>query len=196
MCLSQFLIARVPTNPEFQLPLTWSETVPWWFINKAYHFLGRRPPPSVIIGLPSSDKNAQDPSKLPEFVKFGETLYTFLQSESGRIVVTTFGDLSHNHSNSTTLFPYYKGAKVFDNSCLSWASERIDETNFIKKTLDLMENGYRTRYLYSCGFRGLVTLQGVINELILEGDGYAQGSVVGYSYPTYFGMMVAYFEIF
>ncbi|OXA59983.1 uncharacterized protein LOC110843953 [Folsomia candida] len=198
--LIEMLMVGAPDNQK--LPLNWGEAIPMWFINEAYKAQSLSPPKSVIIGMPTS--YARVPEKIPDLVKIGRDIWTFLKSElqEKRVAVVVSCDLSHYHSTDpTSPYPFDPDAQPFDDLCVLWSRLDIDRDSAAEggKSSDtlLKKAGSITDHIGSCGYTGLALLQGILASCATDPDQtIAQEFVsnfIEYSWPTYYGMLVAHF---
>lgn len=204
-----------------------------WFINEAYKAQSLSPPKSVIIGMPTSyarvpvfiilptfcpenrsisfhlDLISQIiiysmQEKIPDLVKIGRDIWTFLKSElqEKRVAVVVSCDLSHYHSTDpTSPYPFDPDAQPFDDLCVLWSRLDIDRDSAAEggKSSDtlLKKAGSITDHIGSCGYTGLALLQGILASCATDPDQtIAQEFVsnfIEYSWPTYYGMLVAHF---
>lgn len=184
-------IFRAPTD---LLPLRWGEVIPWWFINNAAKKVGFQLPPVIFIGQPLKRRSGTQ-KMIPELLKLGKDIYQWTESNetiaSKNIVILISSDLSHYHSaDPTSPYQFSEYATVFDDYVKEWAGTDMNlpnnEIGFDK--LITKAGGY-VDVIGSCGYAGLVSLHGVLNEAVQNGSNF-KAQILDYSAPTYYGMMV------
>ncbi|KAJ6636478.1 Protein TTE1956 [Pseudolycoriella hygida] len=179
-------------TPKETLPLRWGEVIPWWFINNAAENAGFQLPPVIYIGQPS--KRSQE-GMIPELLKLGKNIYQWTESNenvaSKNIVVVISSDLSHYHSDDpTSPYAFNEVATVFDEYIKQWAEIDMNSSNNQTSYDKLITKaGGCVDPAGSCGYTGLVTLHGILDEAVHRGSNF-KAEVLDYSAPTYYGMMV------
>jgi aromatic ring-opening dioxygenase LigB subunit len=181
------------------LPLAWAEVVPFWFISEAYKSAGLLPPKAIPIGIPTRRGTTPTSVFIPELLKLGGDIWSFIKEQKDlRIAFVVSCDLSHYHSKDpTSPYEFNEDAVPFDNFCVDWAQldlslEEVDGSN--EKLLD-EGGGSLADHIGSCGYTGLVILQGVLTSCVkdpVEGKTF-KANFLEYSWPTYYGMMVNHF---
>jgi len=196
-------ILNVGAADSDKLPLRWGEAVPWWFIQEAYNAANKMAPPAVIVGIPV---RVRSESGIQELIKIGSDIWTFVKTNLSdkRVAIVTSGDLAHAHStNETSPYPFHPDAQPFDDKIVAWSKIDIDETQshpnsssnqlLLRDTLPLFSNAL------TCGYTGLVLLQGVLTACASDPDPMFQrnftANLIDYSWPTYYGMMVNSFVV-
>ncbi|KAJ3122351.1 hypothetical protein HK100_012031 [Physocladia obscura] len=173
-----------------QLPLRWAEVVPIAFL------LSLNPETAYTYLIVSFPRNQSDETNLA----FGAALFSFLHNilpESDRVAVVISGDLSHAHSTNEKNPIYLPDpraslpvndfiAQLFDSKIAEWISSG-DRNVLLKEASPIIDNAL------SCGFGAFVWLQGGFDALssILS----FSGTVLENRHPTYFGMIVAIYNV-
>lgn len=144
-------------------------------------------------------------SKIPDLIKIGQDIWKFLKSPSireRRVAVVISCDLSHYHSTDpTSPYPFNPDAQRFDDLCHTWSKLNIDKEAAAEGSLSndtlLRKAGALTDHIGSCGYTGLTILQGILTSAAGDPDpSLAQEFIsyfLQYSWPTYYGMLVAHF---
>ncbi len=134
----------------------------------------------------------------------GKDIWTFLKSNlrERKVAVVISCDLSHYHSTDpTSPYPFDPDAQPFDDLCHFWAKFDIDkdaaaEGSVSNETL-IKKAGALTDHIGSCGYTGLAVLQGILTSAAGDLDQTAAqeftAHFLDYSWPTYYGMLVAHF---
>jgi aromatic ring-opening dioxygenase LigB subunit len=179
------------------LPLRWGEVIPLWFMQQPYKNNTMNPEPfpkCVILSVPR--KRLTEPEcMVTECLDLGKELGKYFSNSNKRVVVVVSGDMAHTHiTNKTNDFSNMSvdlsqdEADIFDQAIGTWAGDPINN----EKTL-IDSSRIVTKYL-SCGYTGFVILQGLLKEISSRGS-QIKGNVLCNCHPTYYGMMVAMFEI-
>jgi len=163
--------------------------------------MGVSVPQAVILGQPM--KRLDDTEGMtPELLKLGKDTWNFINKEMNdkRVAVVISCDLSHAHSaDPTSPYPFDKDAVPFDNFVTTWAKINIDSSQVppdSESNQALLSNGGSlVNHILSCGYTGLVLLQGILTSAAADPDQPLQftANLMDYSWPTYFGMMVCNF---
>ena len=187
------------------LPVSWGEIIPLSFVQN-----GTEGPALVAVSVPTRRYNFSA-EMVPELASLGRTWGSVLAASPKRIAVVISSDLAHTHLASGP-YGFCKCAEPFDMSVGEWARTmrsdaiRVDAKNFQQKGAE------------SCGFTGLVFLDGVLDTVarggVAVGLGTGPGSVLSKeephlntnatntnwssellanAHPTYYGMAVARF---
>ena len=147
-----------------------------------------------------------------ELTSLGKNLANALNALSQRTVVVVSADLAHTHLSSGP-YGFSKDAEPFDQACGAWA-RTLDSDVLLQTALKHAVNAE------SCGYTGLVVLDGLMSEmsaqkkeldtrgqvplkpLQLRGSSVVSdtpkwnaSAVVGPFHPTYYGMMTAFFQL-
>lgn len=168
--------------------------IPWWFIEKAAQSAGFHLPPVICIGQPQ--RISLDTEKMiPELLTLGKSIYQWTELNENvaqkKIVVVISSDLSHYHSaDPTSPYQFSEFAAEFDEYIKEWAQMDINSTTETESFDRLITKaGALANRVATCGYTGLVTLHGLLNEAVKRGFKY-QSKFIYYSVPTYYGMMV------
>ncbi|RWS23105.1 hypothetical protein B4U80_13436 [Leptotrombidium deliense] len=179
------------------LQLRWGEVIPWWFINDEAKKANVSLPKAVIISLPFNMRDAMS-ANVPAAIKLGNDIYDLLNNahflKSKKVAFVISVDLSHNHSKcKTSRYPYLPACEEYDSHPLNWAKLDVNATNFEQSDNELLVKAAAlVDNLDSCGYIGLVILQGVFKRIVDSG-GELVAHFVEYAVPTYFGMLCSYF---
>eukprot|EP00727_Mastigamoeba_balamuthi_P008894 m51a1_g4627 hypothetical protein (307) ;mRNA; f:317241-318356 len=158
-------------------PLRWGEVVPLWFARPALAAGAK-----VVVATQPTRRIDDTAAMVPEMLSLGASLHRALDSLEQRVVVVVSCDLAHTHDPSGP-YGYSDAAAPFDDAVARWAREGdraalvADARAYVNKAL-------------SCGYLGLVTLQGAVDE---AEHGQWKSAVCAVSHPEYYGMMVATF---
>ncbi|KAJ3175646.1 hypothetical protein HK101_010621 [Irineochytrium annulatum] len=181
-------------------PLRWGEVVPIHFLlecNPDVEFIVISPPSPG--GSSSNDRSKTSKARIPVNLEYGRHLISHLHFLPKRVSVIVSGDLSHAHPLPPgPTNPIYlpdsrwdmptnaEAARAFDGAVAEWV-ETGKGAALLQDAADIVEEAM------SCGFDGMVWLQGGIEWLKAQGV-EMKGTVLEIVSPTYFGMMVASFE--
>lgn len=159
--------------------LHWGEVLPLELLRRAGN---GHLPPVLVLGLPLSRYN-QSSAIAVGVQHLGEQLGRLLAS-SNRVAFVVSTDLAHRHWANTT-FGFSPDAAIFDSYMGKWGSTLDDDALMGARVLGMVD------HIYSCGYLGMVLLQGV-----LAASGHAWEAVLTAesSAPTYYGMMSALFK--
>ena len=117
---------------------------------------------------------------LTELQTLGSRLYDLLDAMDARVTVIVSADLAHTH-DADGPYGYSPSAQPFDTFVGKWAASR--------KPLYLLQSAAGlVDAAKSCGFTGLVMLQGMMSRANVW-----TSKVLANDHPSYYGMMVAAF---
>ena len=156
------------------LPISWGEIIPLSFLNDKLRSS------TVLIGMPLSRYN-HSVEMVPELLEVGAALFDALDAEEKTYAVIISSDLAHTHLASGP-YGYCPCAEPYDQAVGKWAREQSRSA--------LLEDAAKQQGLgaMSCGFTGLVLLEGVLAKAQWRSQNLAN------FHPTYYGMMVANFS--
>jgi aromatic ring-opening dioxygenase LigB subunit len=160
--------------------LRWGEVIPLWFIQKELDENVKY----VIMSQPMRRMNMN--SLIDELLVIGKGMYHFCQEHESvrdkRVAVVISGDLAHTHASDG---PYglSECAQKFDSIIEQWVQTQKSDL-LIDSALQVVTDAK------SCGYSGLVMLDGLLKE---ANDSY-ESVLLSNLHPTYFGMLVAYFQ--
>jgi len=159
------------------MPLRWGEVIPLWFMQSRLVKLLTR---TLIMSQPSR-RNVDGQAMIPELLRVGSQIYSFLDALPERVIVVISSDLAHTHSADGP-YGFSPSAAPFDIACGKWAST-LDAEPLLETAGSLLKDAL------SCGYTGMVMLHGMIRS-----SGVAwQPRLYANFYPTYYGMLVATF---
>ena len=157
------------------LPIRWGEVVPTWFLQEIKTDY-------MVLTQPTRRLN-QALDMIPELVKLGQDVCSYLQNLNKKVFVLISGDMAHTYQADG---PYgiHPSAQPFDNAVEKWA-KTMDKKFLVEEAGSMLYSAL------ACGFTGFVFLDSVLKstkqKIIPE--------VFCNLHPTYYGMMVAKFEI-
>ncbi len=154
--------------------LRWGEVIPLWFLYKEYN---EKLPPTCILSQPSR-RYTEAPQMVTELKRLGKNINRYFEKNEKRVVVIISGDLAHTHQE-TGPYGYSEDAEKFDASFSRWVEGESDA---------FFEMISLTNTALSCGFTGIMMLQG-----ILEDKEVKERVLLENLHPTYYGMPVAKF---
>lgn len=157
------------------LPISWGEILPLTYL-RSYGKL----PPVVPMSFPLRRFN-HSAEMFDELLLLGSEIGQFLDQLPQRVLWLVSADLAHTHLK-TGPYGYCPCAQPYDDACSKWAAAG----GSLEALQDAKE--YQRKGAMSCGFTGLVALQG-----FLKAAGW-KGTVLANEHPTYYGMMVAKFS--
>lgn len=159
----------------------------------------------------------------PLLINFGRLIRSWCNQSSQRILLVISGDQAHTHSWSSQLPTIYQPdpscfsrfpqsgtqySKEFDEIISDWITgkrSKFDNKLYqLDEKLVLNEAGNIEKYALSCGYVGSLTMQGIMeNDLIENRTDHASEPINPSSHwlltdfishcPTYYGMMAALF---
>jgi len=191
--LNRIKIANIPSegivgySDDMPIPIRWGEVIPIWFISQPYYNYSIKPialPKFVFLSLPRI--RLTEPELLVnDCLKLGKEIFEYFNLLDKKVIVITSADLAHTHDKSR-LNTVEDEADLFDKSIELWATNPNENENVLLECSKIV-----TKYK-SCGYLGIVILQGVLRQLkdIKE----IKSEVLCNEHPTYFGMMVAKFN--
>ena len=155
------------------LPISWGEIIPLSFLSE------RLRENLILIGQPLRRYN-HSVAMIPELLDLGRVLYEELEKDPRTFAVLISSDLAHTHLASGP-YGYCPCAEPFDRDVNRWAETQNADA--------LLVDAARQQQLgaMSCGFTGLVMLQGLLAQAKFTSKSLAN------FHPTYYGMMVATF---
>jgi aromatic ring-opening dioxygenase LigB subunit len=164
--------------------LGWGEVIPLSFLAKARNGTAHRDPPAaakVLVFSQPERRYNHSVAMIPELLRVGGVLHAELSAMSERVAVIISADLAHTHLASG---PYglSPAAEPFDLAVGEWAR------TLQSAALVLTAAKWAPKAL-SCGYTGLVMLQGLITASEAAGNPFAVAVVEGPYHPTYYGML-------
>lgn len=161
--------------------LHWGEVLPLELLRRAF---GGKLPPVLPLGLPLSRYN-HSAAIAPDMLQLGRQLGRILNRDmSLRTAIIVSTDLAHTHWGNTS-FGFSPDAAPFDDAMGRWAAT-LDEAALVgDATLRLVN------HIYSCGYLGMVLLQGALAETHAS---FLPSLLVKPAAPTYYGMLAATFK--
>ncbi|XP_050402207.2 protein CA_C1420 [Patella vulgata] len=167
-----------PEESTEPFPLRWGEVIP-------LHFMPNLNQTKVVIlSQPSRRYNDDMPTMIPELLKLGYDIGKYFESKKKTAVVIISADLAHTHSKDGP-YGYSDAAQPFDDACGKWV-ENLDEQSLTKEAASYVIKAK------SCGYTGLVMLQGLLSASS-GGIMSWQSQLYANYHPSYYGMMVASF---
>lgn len=155
-----------------EAPLRWGEVVPLWFLREVQTKY-------IVMSQPLRRYQPLDMTK--ELLMMGQSLYDFLQTSAKRVVVVVSGDLAHTHQDGLH-YRYSSSAEPFDQAIEDWVrSQNIEDL--------VVTAGSFLEEALCCGYASFVMLHGLLER------GNFRNEFVVRSHPTYFGMLVASFQV-
>jgi len=164
------------------LPVSWGEILPLSFVNSS-EASGRQMPPVVILSVPYRRYN-HSAEMVPEMLQLGAALAEELHQDSRRIAWITSADLAHTHLSSGP-YGFCACAKPFDVAIGRWMQELDSEALLVEATKQQKLGAA------SCGFTGLVLLEGAVD--VLDRSSW-DSKLLAIAAPTYYGMAIATFR--
>ena len=155
------------------LPISWGEIIPMSFIDNHNSM--------ILLGQPLRRYN-HSVEMIPQLLMLGSSMFKHLDSLDKRVSIIISSDLAHTHLASGP-YGYCPCAEPYDLAVGSWAST-LNREELISKAAKEQQIG-----AMSCGFTGLVMLQGMFDA----SPGQWSSSNLANYHPTYYGMMVANF---
>lgn len=175
------------------LPLTisWGEILPIEYLRKAATTARLRALPDfILMGQPLRRYN-HSVEMVSELLELGAALWDFFEHKVDtqlRVFLVISADLAHTHFfPACDPYGYCPCAEPFDQAVGRWAATMDREM--------LLRNATKQQALgaLSCGYTGLVMLQGVFDAAIADGARWTSLMQANY-HPTYYGMMAANFS--
>ncbi|KXZ55822.1 hypothetical protein GPECTOR_2g1373 [Gonium pectorale] len=139
-------------------------------------------PRVVVLSVPSR-RYEHSVQMIPELLALGKALFTQLDSLDERIAVVVSGDLAHTWDPAGP-YGYSDHAAVFDRAVTQWAHD-LDRSALLKTAAKSVGEAK------SCGFPGLVLLQGLMDSIKPDD---MHSVLLEYGHPSYYGMMCAVFD--
>jgi aromatic ring-opening dioxygenase LigB subunit len=190
-----------------ELPIRWSVVVPAHFIEKHLADLNTVVGPQWIILSSPLVPFARDWRE--RMKDAGRDLLAWIENGTERVFVLVSGDLSHHHdwhpelfeghyhqslnlekckhmAETTKLFPHL--ATKLDDAILEWATT-LDEAQL---DAAFEENA---KLHSACGIFGFYFLHGLLDRLQWEMKRLLDDEMTVYAHPTYYGMMVAHWNV-
>eukprot|EP01063_Lacrimia_lanifica_P014313 TRINITY_DN20931_c0_g1_i1.p1 TRINITY_DN20931_c0_g1~~TRINITY_DN20931_c0_g1_i1.p1 ORF type:complete len:316 (+),score=83.59 TRINITY_DN20931_c0_g1_i1:61-1008(+) len=166
------------------LPISWGEIIPMSFLTRR---LRQR---VVVIGQPLRRYN-HSIAMIDDLLALGANVAGYFEGRPERVAVVISSDLAHTHLASGP-YGYSPAAEPYDRAAGAWAAD-LNASALLRTAA-----GYQAGGAMSCGFTGLVLLQGVVDAVARrEGCGARaawSSRMLANHHPTYYGMMVATFN--
>lgn len=162
------------------LPISWGEILPMTYLApRNFSAL----PPVVVMGMPTRRFN-HSAEMVGELITLGNAVGAFLEDRPERVAWVVSADLAHTHLASGP-YGFCPCAQPFDEAVQRWAARGDSAALLVNATK------YQKLGAASCGFTGLVALEGMLHN---QGrDRWLSESLANY-HPTYYGMLVATFR--
>jgi aromatic ring-opening dioxygenase LigB subunit len=192
-CPKTAIESLVSYGDDMKIPLKWAEVIPVWFLNQ---FPSKAQPKFVIFSLPHKRLTEGD-QMVSEAYLLGKSIYEFLNNSPLKIAVLISCDLAHTHKipggpeAGTEPYGISEMAEPFDEAIEKWARNPVAHSGMESLLIDA--KGMLMKAL-SCGYLGLVMLAAGLKTHVLKG-GKIESEVFVRLHPTYFGMMVARFDL-
>lgn len=164
-----------PGKEDMPFPLRWGEVVPLYFAKNA---LGHG---KVIVLSQPSRRYTKSVQMIPELTQLGRKMFKILHSQPEKIVIIISADLAHTHLKSGP-YGFSTAAEPFDKACGTWVTTQ-------KSASLLTEAAFYADKALSCGFTGLVMLDGLLKASPTAWDSHLLANF----HPSYYGMMLASF---
>ncbi|XP_071095147.1 uncharacterized protein [Haliotis cracherodii] len=164
-----------PGQSSEPFPLRWGEVIPLHFVGGPALSRSR----VVILSQPSR-RYTEQVTMIPELLKLGSDLYTYLEGLPERVVMIISADLAHTHLPDGP-YGYSNTSEPFDMAVGEWAGS-LDEKALLVTASHLVDRAL------SCGYTGLVMMHGVFSA---SGLLSWQPDLLVNHHPSYYGMMVA-----
>jgi aromatic ring-opening dioxygenase LigB subunit len=159
------------------IPLRWGEVVPAWFLRDIQTKY-------VILTQPSRRINKAI-DMIPELQALGSDIVSYLHTLAEKVFVLISGDMAHTYqTDGPGPYGIHPSAQPFDDAVEQWAKSL--NRNFLLK-----EAGSMLNTALACGFTGFVFLDSLMSSLKKN----IKSQVFCNLHPTYYGMMVAKFDI-
>ena len=169
-------------DPNEPVLLQWGEVIPWVLLGSPADT------PAVIISMPTKWYN-QTSQQAPELQRFGKLLRTFLQAaDQPRTLVIASADLAHTHDCQHETFGCSPHAKPFEDAVQQWVKTQSLEPL-------LAGAGSHEQQAQTCGYAQFLIIHGLLKAIEAEHGAAATGEVVAHGVPSYFGMMVAKWDM-
>jgi aromatic ring-opening dioxygenase LigB subunit len=169
------------SNP---LSFSWGELIPIKFLDIVYSKKNKSIPEVVMMGQPLK-RIEHSVEMISELLKLGKDIGEYFENLNKNVFIIISSDLAHTHSEDGP-YGYCKCAQLFDDSIKKYV-ESLDNEYLLKHAAYYQKIG-----AMSCGFTGIVMLEGLINNT--KNSNKWTSKVYELSHPTYFGMMTALFE--
>lgn len=175
------LLAWADSEPA---PLKWSEVVPLTFLaNLTNVTTSTHAPPPVVVWTQPLRRYACSSCMVPELLRLGKEVFTFIESIPQRVWVVVSADLAHTHPAATNPYPANAtAASMFDEAMGEWASS-LSEHALIDVAASVADTAL------SCGFTGAVLFHGMLRANGLQH--WKSHLLSGPYHPTYYGMLVS-----
>eukprot|EP01062_Namystynia_karyoxenos_P081247 TRINITY_DN888_c1_g1_i1.p1 TRINITY_DN888_c1_g1~~TRINITY_DN888_c1_g1_i1.p1 ORF type:complete len:330 (+),score=91.99 TRINITY_DN888_c1_g1_i1:69-992(+) len=158
------------------LPISWGEIIPLSFVTDE---LRRK---VVLLGQPLRRYN-DSVAMVPELVKLGRRLWRVLDALPARFAFLVSSDLAHTHLRDGP-YGYCSCAEPYDQAVGRWAATQ-NSSALLSDAAGMQRIG-----AMSCGFTGLVMLEGMLQEAREAGVKWESEMLANF-HPTYYGMMAA-----
>uniref|UniRef100_A0A0G4FRF3 Extradiol ring-cleavage dioxygenase class III enzyme subunit B domain-containing protein n=1 Tax=Chromera velia CCMP2878 TaxID=1169474 RepID=A0A0G4FRF3_9ALVE len=229
----QGLLGFADSSP---LPLDWGEIIPFSFLSGTAGSpqsdseaksdsgkLNTQSLPAVVVASIPTFRYNHSVEMIPELLELGGDIGDVLERSDRKVLWVVSADLAHTHLAEGP-YGFCECAEPFDKAVEAWAAS-LEPCASSESDTECVENAKMSRDLLlveaaklqqagaaSCGFTGLVMLQGMLDHLTTRmplereqkksGEGSSlceavsewDSRVLANFHPTYFGMMVAQFK--
>ncbi len=118
-----------------------------------------------------------------ELLNLGQKIFVYLDSLVETVAVIVSSDLAHTHQAEVEPYGTSPAAELFDQAVGNWAK-------FLEDKYLLEDAAKYAPEALSCGFTGLIMIQGMMQYLGLE---KFISRLYALEHPSYYGMMVSSF---
>ena len=125
----------------------------------------------------------------------GGHIYEYFAARPEKVAIVISADLAHTHKvtkgplKDKEPLGYDQCAEPFDKNCEKWAKNPTTKINLL-----LEQNRNIVKRALSCGYLGLVMATGMLKMHEIANKTY-KPYFLERRHPTYFGMMVSYYEL-
>ena len=144
-------------------------------------------PDVLVLSIPTARYN-HSVGMIPDLLRLGGRLRDAFESTTASVYWIVSADLAHTHSAEGP-YGYSEAAQVLDDAIDKWVQAtdpNLRKMHLVEEAALVQDRGM------SCGFTGLVLLQGAFDRDEELGFSW-QGDLRANCHPTYYGMMVAKF---
>jgi len=154
-----------------EAPLRWGEAVPLYFLRNIETQY-------MIMSQPMRRRDATSMNE--EALELGRHLARFFDELDKQVIILISADLAHTHqTDHETPYEPSDTAEAFDSAIREWV---------LAQDLALLEEaGIYSEKALSCGYLGMLVLQGILDNVDLT------SKILAMDCPSYYGMLVASF---
>jgi aromatic ring-opening dioxygenase LigB subunit len=182
-------------NEDTPVPLYWGEIIPLLILLEESQKAGLEGDPlpfRPLIWTFPHRRYTQSFEMVPELLRLGADIMTWIRQRPEHIAIVVSGDLSHTHLKNGP-YGYSAASTLFDKAIESWIGHRRGPCQPEAEASLLDDTTHLQQRAMSCGFTGYVLWHGMMMCHNTDAPHF-QSLLLANGNVTYYGMCCAFFE--